>query len=80
MANPTNPADIPDVSKLAIDSDAAEKMMSDPMNSRRTASHRFALTRGKYARVFKSIRHSFSFINRSVCSYARIVLIPPRDS
>lgn len=76
---------MPEDSKVPVVTDmmakeAAARMMTDPMNSKRTASQRFALTEGKYARRFASMRHSFSIVNLPCCRYARMVETPPRDS
>src|SRR5258708_40331925 len=81
MVRPTMPADRPlPVDTLMIANPAAERMMTDPINSRRTPNHRLALMDGMYARKLASTRHSFSRVNRSCWQYARMVVMPPSDS
>ena len=52
--------------KTANANPAADRMVTDPINSRRTPSHRLALMDGMYARKLASFRHSFSSVNRSL--------------
>ncbi len=81
MANPTRPADNPvPVETEIMEKPAAARMISEPMNSSRTPSHRIAILDGKYARKLASTRRSFSSVNRFCCRYPRMVVMPPSDS
>jgi hypothetical protein len=48
MANPIRPADNPvPIETEIMEKPAAERMINEPMNSSRTASHRIAILDGK---------------------------------
>lgn len=65
IAKPTMPVGRPlPMETLVIANPAAEKIMIEPINSRRTPSQRLALMDGKYARMLASRRSSASRENR----------------